>query len=206
MSETVEMTDPLALSVGGRGGHLLRRVFHISMAIIPFIYYLWYETFLDMLPLDMTREEFASALVLLLIIAEAVRLKIGFTIYGQREYEAKQVSALAWGAFGIGLVCLYAPSEGIGFAIVLCLSFGDPLLGELRRRNMDEQKVLIAGTVLCALIWAGCSQFSDSHWLMVPLFAPLCVLAEKPRLRYIDDNATMTLIPLFLAMLLGPWL
>lgn len=41
---------------------------------------------------------------------------------------------------------------------------------------------------------------------MVPLFAPLCVLAEKPRLRFIDDNATMSLIPLAVAMVFAPWL
>ena len=47
-------------------------------------------------------EQFASALVSLLIVAEAVRLRTGITVFGQRDYEATQVSALAWGALAIG--------------------------------------------------------------------------------------------------------
>jgi len=34
----------------------------------------------------------------------------------------------------------------------------------------------------------------------------LCVAAEWPRLRYIDDNATMVLIPLGAVLLLEPFL
>jgi len=35
---------------------------------------------------------------------------------------------------------------------------------------------------------------------------PMCVAAEWPRLRYIDDNATMLLIPLALVLVLEPFL
>ena len=46
------------------------------------------------------------------LIVEAVRLKLGITVFGQRDYESKQVSALAWGALSIGLCVLIAPKAG----------------------------------------------------------------------------------------------
>ena len=39
MSEQVELTNPVDLSVGGMSGHIFRRIFHISMFIIPYIYF-----------------------------------------------------------------------------------------------------------------------------------------------------------------------
>ena len=42
-------------------------------------------------------------------------------------------------------------------------------------------------------------------WL-APIMAPLCVAAEWPRLRWIDDNATILLIPLTAILLVVPWL
>ena len=209
-TETVEMTDPIEQSVGGKGGHLLRRAFHVSMSFIPFVYYLWYEPLVDFLNdianLSWTKEKIVSIGIIVMAIVEGIRLKLGVTIYGQRKYEAHQVSALVWGAFGVGMTCLYAPSAGIGFAIIISLSLGDPLLGELRRKGMDENKVMLYGSLLLALVWSGSAYWSDASWWMVPLFAPLCVLAEKPRLRFIDDNATMSLIPLAVSMVFGPWL
>ena len=35
---------------------------------------------------------------------------------------------------------------------------------------------------------------------------PICVAYEWPRLRYIDDNATMLLIPLAVVLVLEPFL
>ncbi|SVE37977.1 uncharacterized protein METZ01_LOCUS490831, partial [marine metagenome] len=38
------------------------------------------------------------------------------------------------------------------------------------------------------------------------LLAPLTVLGELPRVKYIDDNATMILFPLAALLLLSPFL
>jgi len=50
-----------------------------------------------------------------------------------------------------------------------------------------------------------------SFWLGTPLWisillAPLTVLGELPRVKYIDDNATMILLPLAALLLLSPFL
>ena len=41
---------------------------------------------------------------------EAIRLRTGIVIIGQREYESSQISALAWGSIAVSLALL-APTE-----------------------------------------------------------------------------------------------
>ncbi|MDA8805305.1 hypothetical protein N9N59_01235 [Euryarchaeota archaeon] len=204
MSEHVELTNPVELSVGGMGGHILRRAIHLGMSFLPLIYFEWGESVAD--SLDLTLPQFVSCVVFLLFAAEGTRLKFGLTIYGQREYEARQISALGWGAFGIGLVFLLAPTEEYIWPLILSLPLGDPFLGEMRRKGMTTRNVIVSSTLFLFLVWVACWHFVQTPLWLAFLFAPLCVASEWPRLRYIDDNATMVLIPLGMVLLLEPFL
>jgi len=204
MSEQVELTNPVELSVGGMKGHLFRRSIHLGMSFLPLIYFEWGKSVSD--SLGLTLPQFASTVVFLLFVAEATRLKFGITIYGQREYEARQISALGWGAFGIGLVFLLAPTKEYIWPLILSLSLGDPFLGEMRRKGMDTRNVILSSTLFLFVVWVACWHFVQTPFWLAFLFAPLCVASEWPRLRYIDDNATMVLIPLGMILLLEPFL
>ena len=204
MSDQVELTNPIELSVGGVSGHLLRRGIHLAMSFLPFLYFEFGEDVADMASL--TLEQVVSCVILLAVFGEALRLRMGLTIVGQRSYEAKQVSALAWGALGVGMVFLLTPEPAYAYPLILSLSLGDPLLGELRRKGFSTQTVILAGVLGIAIIWAGCAYLVETPWLFVPLMAPICVAAEWPRLRYIDDNATMLLIPLAVVLIFDPFL
>ena len=204
MSDQVELTNPIELSVGGVSGHLLRRGIHLAMSFLPFLYFEFGEDVADMVSL--TLEQVVSCVILLAVFGEALRLRMGLTVVGQRSYEAKQVSALAWGALGVGMVFLLTPDPAYAYPLILSLSLGDPLLGELRRKGSSTQTVILAGVIGIAVIWAGCAYLVETPWLFVPLMAPICVAAEWPRLRYIDDNATMLLIPLALVLIFDPFL
>ena len=204
MSDQVELTNPIELSVGGVSGHLLRRGIHLAMSFLPFLFFDFGEDVADMASL--TLEQVVSCVILLAIFGEALRLRMGWTVVGQRSYEAKQVSALAWGALGVGMVFLLTPDPAYAYPLILSLSLGDPLLGELRRKGSSTQTVILAGVIGIAVIWAGCAYLVETPWLFVPLMAPICVAAEWPRLRYIDDNATMLLIPLAVVLIFDPFL
>ena len=204
MSDQVELTNPIELSVGGVSGHLLRRGIHLAMSFLPFLYFEFGEDVADMVSL--TLEQVVSCVILIAIVGESLRLRMGWTIVGQRSYEAKQVSALAWGALGVGMVFLLTPDAAYAYPLILSLSLGDPLLGELRRKRVSTQNVILAGVLGIAIIWAGCAYLVETPWLLVPLMAPICVAAEWPRLRYIDDNATMLLIPLAVVLIFDPFL
>ena len=205
MSDQVELTDPVAHSVGGMYGHLFRRGFHVGMSILPFLYFEYGETISGYA--SMSELKFVSALIIALVTAEAVRLKFGITIFGQRDYESKQVSALAWGAFAIGLTFLtLSKYPELVWPLILSLSLGDPFLGEIRRAGLEPRSVFLIGTAFIMAIWlATWSLVGTPIWLAF-VMAPLCVAAEWPRLRWIDDNATMLLIPLSAIIVILPWL
>ena len=91
--------DHVKHSVGGTGGHIFRRLFHISMALIPWIYYVHGEAIGEMLSIEPI--QFVSAVGISLLVFEMVRIRFGILIFGQREYEKNQISALAWGSLSI---------------------------------------------------------------------------------------------------------
>lgn len=203
VSEQVELTNPVETSVGGMRGHILRRSIHLSMALLPWIYFSHGDEIAHLLSL--TLDQVVAAVIITILVAETVRLKFGVTIFGQRDYEAKQVSALAWGAFAIGFVFLLAPQKAYAYPLILSLSLGDPLMGELRRMGMTSKQVMSIATLFLLAIWIGSTlKFGTPIWMSI-LLAPTCMIAEWPRLRYIDDNATMILIPLALILVLDPF-
>ncbi|HJM30372.1 MAG TPA: hypothetical protein QF529_04810, partial [Candidatus Thalassarchaeaceae archaeon] len=102
--------DHVKHSVGGAGGHWFRRFTHVSMCAIPFAYHLYGNEISNLVNLE--PKEFVIAVAIAFIVIEAIRIKFGIIILGQREYEAKQVSALAWGAVAVCLTLIIAPQEG----------------------------------------------------------------------------------------------
>ena len=204
MSEQVELTNPVDLSVGGMSGHVLRRFIHLGMSFLPWLYFQYGEDVADFVSL--TLDEIVSTIIIVAVLGETLRLRMGWTIFGQRTYEARQVSALAWGAFAVGLVFLLTPDPAYAYPLILSLSLGDPLLGELRRKGMTTNNVITLGMLGIAVIWLACAFWFETPWLLVLFIAPICVAAEWPRLTYIDDNATMLLIPLAVVLVLEPFL
>ena len=175
------------------------------MSFIPLIYYEYSEKLSEILSL--TEMQLVSSIVLLLVLAEGVRLKLGITIFGQRDYESKQISALAWGGFAVGMVFLtLSEYPELVWPLILSLSLGDPFLGELRRRNIMPKNVFVFGALFIAIIWISCYLFADTKPWLALIMAPICVAAEWPRLRWIDDNATMLLIPLCVIIIVLPWI
>ena len=205
MSDQVELTDPVDHSVGGMYGHLFRRGFHIGMSLIPLVYYQYAEKLSD--TVSITELQLVSLLTLAIVLGEAIRLKLGITIFGQRDYESKQVSALAWGGFAVGLTFLtLAEYPELVWPLILSLSLGDPFLGEVRRKGYDSKTVFLSGSIFLMLVWMACWYQLGTPILLAFVMAPICVAAEWPRLRWIDDNATMLLIPLSVAIMILPWL
>lgn len=203
MSGQVELTNPVDTSVGGMRGHLLRRGIHLSMIGIPYLYFSHGESVAEAIGVSLP--QVVAGVVLIALLLEGVRLKIGLTVFGQRDYEANQVSALAWGAVGIGFVLLLVPEEAYAWPLIASLALGDPLMGELRRKDFPDRQVMIYATLLILAIWlVAVVQFGTPIWLAI-LLAPVCMISEWPRLTYIDDNATMLLIPLALVLLLEPF-
>lgn len=189
-------------------GYFLRRTIHLSVGIIPIIYY-WYDNTLAS-SLFLTREKIVSLIVAFIILLEAIRLLKGWKIYGQRQYESKQISAATWTAFSVGLVLLLAPKIGIhgaglGIPLIWSLCLGDPILGEARLMRLSNLVVIIVGFISIALIWLICGIWLETPLWLTLIMAPVIIAAEWPSLAWIDDNATMLLLPLAVLLYLEPW-
>mgnify|MGYP001132871429 FL=1 len=198
-------------SVGGAGGHWFRRLTHVGMCVIPFAYHLWGDSIAG--TVSMTPSDFVIAVAGFFIAIEAIRIKFGIIIVGQREYEAKQVSALAWGAVAVCLTLILAPQEGEGLEagkytipIICGLTFVDPIMGEVKRAKMGMQSAVLVGLAVSYTIWMGSVALFSTPFLVAVLLAPLTVAGEVPRVSWIDDNATMILFPLIALLLLHPLL
>lgn len=199
-------------SIGGDYGHIFRRLTHVSMALIPVLYYVYGQEISSRL--NLSPEEFVSLTCVTILLVEAIRLKSGIVIVGQREYEASQISALAWGTFAVSLALLIAPTmggEGIqagvfGIPIILGLCIVDPVMGEVKRRTSGLQSAILIGGAVSYAIWFGCTFYLNTPLIASILLAPLTVIGELPRTNLIDDNATMVLIPLAGVILLYPFL
>ena len=203
MSDTqVELTNPVDHSVGGMGGHILRRSIHLAIAGIPWLYFTHGEAISDLISINAI--QLVSLVVLGLVVFEAVRLKIGFTVFGQRDYEAKQVSALAWGGVAIGIALLALREPDYAYPLIVSLALGDPVLGELRRKEFDTKIVVGVATLALFAVWISYAVLFETSLIIAILLPGVCVAAEWPRLRWIDDNATMIFIPLMLLLVLIP--
>tara|TARA_B110000495_G_C23012399_1_gene598950 strand:- start:1137 stop:1784 length:648 start_codon:yes stop_codon:yes gene_type:complete len=203
--------DHVQHSVGGINGHAFRRLTHISMFMIPLIYYtkgLEIASYFDINP-----KQLVSLICLSILLIEIIRLKSGIVVIGQREYESKQISALAWGAFSVSLVFLILPEgdnigldSGLyGIPLIFGLTFVDPLMGEIKRQKKDIKMAIMAGLLCSYVIWIGCHFWINTPILVSIILAPLTVLGELPQVKYIDDNATMILFPLSALIILLPF-
>ncbi len=204
--------DHVGHSIGGMRGHAFRRLTHVSMASIPYLYYVHGSTISSYFSLQ--AREFVSVICVLILVTEAVRLRTGIVIVGQREYESSQISALAWGALAVALAILVAPEGEIGSMgagkygapIILGMTLVDPVMGEVKRKMKDLRAAIILGLVVSYAVWVGCHFWIGTELIAALLLAPLTVLGELPTTRAIDDNATMVLFPLVGLVLLLPFL
>ena len=205
------LADHVDHSVGGFGGHAFRRFTHVSMTAIPFVFYLYGQDFADIVSLD--DKQLVSAICMLILFAELIRIRLGIVIFGQREYEADQISALAWGGLAVSLALLLAPGEGegleagvYGIPLIVGLTLVDPIMGEIKRIKQDLKLAIYVGLAVSYAVWVGCHFWLGTDIVAAILLAPLTVLGELPKTKDIDDNATMILFPLAGLMLLLPFM
>ncbi|MDP6985761.1 MAG: hypothetical protein QGH38_00905 [Candidatus Thalassarchaeaceae archaeon] len=209
---TIEVfVDHVEHSIGGFGGHAFRRATHVTMAIIPYLYYVHGNDISS--TFQLAPDQFVTLVCISILIIEALRIRFGIVIVGQREYESDQISALAWGALAVSLALLIAPQKGelmeaglYGAPIILGMTIVDPVMGEIKRIKKDLRLAIGFGLLVSYGVWLTCYYWLGTDLILVALLAPLTVAGELPKTNVIDDNATMVLFPLAGLVLLYPFL
>ena len=184
---------------GGVAGHWLRRAIHLSMVVIPIIYYFWGRTVAHAWHI----RDWALVLIFLdvVLLYEIARLFFGSIALGQREHERYHMSSFAWGAIGIAIALIAAGPLAI--AIVAGCAFGDPLLGELRQAKLPKLAVAAIGFTVIALLWWLCGVWLPlGYWWLPLVMSFTAVIAEYPCWTWIDDNALMMIAPTVVLLLI----
>ena len=79
-------------------------------------------------------------------------------------------------------------------------------MGEIKRSKKGIKFAIIGGLITSYIIWFSSSYFLGTPILASLILAPLTVIGELPTVRWIDDNATMVLLPLAILLIIEPFL
>lgn len=171
---------------------LIRRGFHMLSSL--FVVYYWLPEYLD--PLELTRNQVAILGLALLTAFEAYRIHRGWLFFGLRDYEKKRVAGYYWGASGY-VIALLLFEQRFAMITILGTTLTDPVLGELRKAGRIRA-ALAAGLGVWTAIALSCIFLVplSTPLVLVPLGAVLAVAAEWHKLRWVDDNFLMNLVPL----------
>lgn len=188
------------ITKGGQTAYFLRRFIHLSIILIPFLYYFFLIPKFPLVNLKII----IIFMLFSLILFDIVRIRLGLLFFGQRQYEATHISAFTWTMITIGLVLLFSPSPAYSFAIISSCAIADPLMGEMRAYDFRNWQIIVSGILVVLGVWL-CVAFYDHHvshvWAFV--MAPVTVALEWLSLEWIDDNALMIGIPLLIILGVG---
>lgn len=183
-----------SMTKGGAPAHVARRFIHLSIILIPFIYY---HFLMQLISPPLLRIALIMFLFLV-IVFEFFRVRLGVVLFAQRLHEATHFSAFGWTVLSLGLVLLFSPSPAYSFAIIISCGLVDPLLGECRAWKIDTWKIVGAGMLVVLIVWLAIAHFYHIAYAWALLMAPVTIAVEWPSLKWIDDNALMMLVPLII--------
>lgn len=181
--------------------HVLRRMIHLSMGITPYLYYWHGQQIAGFFSLSLN--QFLLIILVAGLLFEVIRIKKGFLLISQRDYERGHPSALFWSIVGIVMTFYWVPRLGyqgaaLGAPIVFSMVIGDPLLGELRRLGVQIWVAALLGYLAIFAVWGLCYWGLGTPGGLCPVMPFLIVLAEMMPLKWIDDNFAMLALPLAL--------
>ena len=132
-----------------------------------------------------------------LIVAtiEILRFKRGIKIIGLRDYEEKRIAGFVWFASGscllLGLYELDLVPQSFVIGTIIMAAYTDPLIGESTKKwgdNIGILSGLACSFVIYQIIIGG---------LFYPIIGSIvAVAAEKPKIKWFDDDFAMQLFPI----------
>jgi dolichol kinase len=173
--------------------HLARRALHAAVSLA--VLYYWFPE--RVVEIGLSKQEIAVAGVAVMAAIEAVRLRRKAIVFPMRDYERSQIAGHLWFVFGCLVALLFFPQR---FAMITILgtAFVDPLEGEIRARDSIRRYADAAGFAAWCVVAVGCILAVPlaTPLVLVPLGAALAVLAEAKKVKQIDDNFLMNIVPL----------
>ena len=180
-------------------GTLIRRGFHLTSPFWLVWYWMPPDSWVGVPKLYALLFFFAAALLI-----EAARLLTGRRIPGLREYESTRMSAYAWGSIGLALGLIFFPGELV-IPTFWGMAWIDPLCAYSRKKGGYPWVPLVAYVLLflaVSLLVVPTAPYATTPLGLprlaayAPLAAVLALAAERPNLRFVDDDFLMHVVPL----------
>jgi dolichol kinase len=175
-------------------GEMFRKGFHLCAPL----FLLYYAVPSDMWGLGPTREIVLLAVLTMVLVFDAMRYGMGVTLPFLRSYEERRISAYSWAAIGFTMAIIFFPTHLV-VPVIFGLGWTDPLIGLLRRRRSRLYPALpvIAYFAICAVAFALMGFMGIFHLLVLSAVGAVTAVAvEFPRLRHVDDDFLMQVVPL----------
>lgn len=177
----------------------MRKAFHLASPA----WLVWYW-----LPPDawigVRKEAVLIVLLSVTLLIEAGRLISGRHLLGFRDYESDRLSANAWGALGLAMALLFFPGQFV-IPAFWGMAWIDPLCAYTRKHGGYPWVPLAAYALLAALlllfvvplaVYQTTAVPPPRMALYVPLAAVAAIASERPKLRHVDDDFIMHVVPL----------
>ena len=184
--------------------HALRRIIHMTIVLVPFLYYYYGNTVANYV--GFSKKVIVLFILFIILCFEFFRIKKQWRVFGQRPYEAHQISAAVWASISISFVLLLTPEVGrhgaaLSAPLIISLALVDPFLGEFRELKIPSYITYSLGLLVCYAIWFLCYFYLGTPLLFSYIIPPITILAELPNFQKIDDNFLMVMIPWLVVMI-----
>jgi dolichol kinase len=180
--------------------HWFRRVFHTFAASFLFYYLLPDEEWINIGKIIIP-----IIIVLCIVIVEYRRIRGDFDhqrFFGLRHYEKKRPASYLYFGVAVLLLFLLFPQQ-IAIPCILCGSFTDPIIGE-SRYYLGKKRAYAIGFIISVFFFL-VTWFRADWWvlILVPLLgATGAVMGEAKKLKFVDDDFIIQMLPAVLLLLM----
>jgi hypothetical protein len=169
--------------------HIYRRFNHTVAAC--FVIYFLFPQYI----LGINRGYYLFLFWVLILVIEYLRLNKELNVLGMREYEKKRLASFVWFASGtcliLGMYEIGAFPQSLAIATIIMAAYTDPVIGEANKKFGDKGG-MIAGLACSFLIF----QIILGTLFYSILGSIIAVIAEKPRLKWFDDDLAIQIFPI----------
>lgn len=180
--------------------HWFRRVFHTFAASFLFYYLLPDEEWMNAIKIVVP-----IILVFCMIVIEYRRLRGTLDhqrFFGLRSYEKKQPASYLYFGIAVLLLFLLFPQQ-IAIPCILCASFTDPIIGE-SRYYLGKKRAYVIGFIVSMFFFL-VTWYRADFWALILVSlvgATGTLIGEAKKLRFVDDDFMIQMLPALLLLLL----
>jgi len=169
----------------------IRRAIHLLYPIALVYFWLPRDTYIGV-----GKEYVVVAVLVVIFVIEAIRMATKVKIPLLRGYERSRFAGYALGSLGVGIALVFFPLPVA--AVAVCgMAWIDPLCHATRKSGGYPVVPIIAYFDLATFFFLFANYQAFNAVLYGVVGSLVAIVAEAPKIKWIDDDFIMTVVPLF---------